>query len=56
VDDFLLQVTAGAMRDAFLASLASVWTLAKEEDFTVAHPITFLGIDIVLRPNGDVFL
>jgi len=56
VDDFLLQVSAGAMRDAFLASLSSVWTLAKEEDLTVAHPITFLGIDIVLRPNGDVFL
>ena len=56
VDDFLLQVSAGAMRDAFLASLASVWTLAKEEDLTVANPIIFLGIEIVLRPNGDVFL
>ena len=44
------------MRDAFLASLAAVWTLAKEEDLTVANPIIFLGIEIVLRPNGDVFL
>ena len=56
VDDFLLQAKIGGMRDAFLAALASVWTLAKEEELSESHPITFLGIDIVLRRNGDMFL
>ncbi|MEC9354534.1 MAG: reverse transcriptase domain-containing protein, partial [Candidatus Thermoplasmatota archaeon] len=56
VDDFLLQTQLGALRDSFLAALGAVWTLAKEEVLTVDHPITFLGIDIILKPNGDIYL
>ena len=56
VDDFLLQVKCGSMRDAFLAAVGQIWTLAKEETLTEDHPITFLGIDIQMRKNGDYFL
>ena len=56
VDDFLLQVKGGPMRDAFLGALGALWKLAKEEILTVSNPITFLGIDIVLKPNGDCLL
>ena len=56
VDDFLLQIKDGAIRAAFLGALGSIWTLAKEETLTVSHPITFLGIDMVLKENGDIFL
>ena len=56
VDDFLLQTYEGGIRDGLLAQMKGVWTLAKEEILTVDHPITFLGLDIALRANGDVYL
>ena len=56
VDGFLLQTGDGPLRNAFLAALANVWTLAKEESLTTTNPITFLGIELVARANGDVFL
>ena len=56
VDDFLLQTQLGPLRDLFLEAVGRIWTLAKEEILTPQHPITFLGIDIVMRPNGDYFL
>ena len=55
VDDFLLQTKLGDMRSAFLAAVGKVWTLAKEEILTPDHPITFLGIDLVMQANGDYF-
>ena len=51
VDDFLLQTRDDAVRTSFLATLGSVWTLAKQETLSEEHPITFLGIDMVLRKN-----
>ena len=56
VDDFLLQAKDGPIRSALLAKLGTVWTMAKEETLSPSHPITFLGIDIVMRENGDIFL
>ncbi len=46
VDDFLLQTEAGKQRDAFLAALSSIWSLAKEAVLDTENPITFLGIRI----------
>ena len=56
VDDFLLQGDKGPVKDDFLTALRCVWTLAKEETLTIQHPINFLGIQLCLRPDGDVFL
>jgi len=56
VDDFLLVSDQGPIRNGLLEALRTVWTLAKEETLTVDHPITFLGIQLQLRKNGDVFL
>ena len=56
VDDFLLQIQPGEMRDKFLKTLADIWTLSKNETLTVEHPLTFLGIEIELRANGDAFI
>ena len=56
VDDFLLQTEAGPMRDAFLAALGKVWTLDKEKTLSVETPFTFLGIEIIMRKNGDILL
>ena len=56
VDDFLLQTIEGPIRDGLLTALKKVWTLAKEETLTADHSITFLGIDLVRRVNGDVYL
>jgi len=56
VDDFLLQTADGPERTEFLKALASIWTLAKEETLEVDHPITFLGIEMEMRTNGDVYL
>ena len=56
VDDFLLQTKHGEMRDKFLKTLADIWTLSKNETLTVDHPLTFLGIEIELRANGDAFI
>ena len=56
VDDFLLQTKEGQMRDAFLGALSKVWTLDKEEILKVESSITFLGIEIYMRKNGDILL
>ena len=56
VDDFMLQAPQGSLRDSFLAALGSAWILAKEETLSVSHPITFLGIELELRDNSDLFL
>ena len=56
VDDFLLNAPLGEMRDNLLKKLSEIWTLTKEETLTETHPLTFLGIDISIKHNGDIFL
>ena len=56
VDDFLLQVKAGTVRDGFLAALGKVWTLDKEKTLEAGTPFTFLGIEIDMKKNGDIQL
>ncbi len=56
VDEFLLQTELGPARDAFLAALGSIWTMKKEEVLTQQHSLSFLGVDIDMRPNGDYFV
>ena len=56
VDDFLLQARLCQMRTAFLQSLGQIWTLAKEAVLQAGSPLTFLGIDLHLRDNGDIYL
>jgi len=56
VEDFLLQTKEGPMRDGFLAALGKVWTLDKEETPRVGGTLTFLGIEMYMRKNGDVVL
>ena len=56
VDDFLLQTSVGTMRTSLLEALGRLWTLAKEAILSVSEPITFLGVQLRLRDNGDVLL
>ena len=56
VDDFLLLAPLGDLRNALLAALNQVWTLTKEETLDGTKPLTFLGIDLTLKNNGDVLL
>ncbi len=56
VDDFLLQAPDGGIRSAFLEKLKTIWTLTKEEVLSPTHPITFLGIEMEMQKNGDIFL
>ena len=56
VDDFLFQTKEGPVRDGFLAALGKVWTLDKEETLRVGGTLTFLGIEMHMRKNGDIVL
>ena len=56
VDDSLFQTEEGPMRDGFLAALNKVWTLDKEETLRVGGTLTFLGIEMYMRKNGDIVL
>ena len=47
----------GDLRSGLLAAiLATGWKLAKDAMLEVGNPITFLGIDIIKLPNGDLKL
>ena len=56
VDGFLLQAPAGAMRTAFLEELGTIWKLHKKVTLSLQQPLASLGIDIVMKENGDVSL
>ena len=56
VDDFLLQTTEGEVRDSFLHDLAAILTTSKEETLVRGKALTFLGIDIELQANGDLYI
>ena len=56
VDDFLLQSNDGPIRSGLLAALKEIWKLEEEVTSSTTQGLTFLGIDMVLRKNGDVFL
>ena len=56
VDDFLLQADLGPIRDGLLEGLGKIWKLDKEQTLNVEQSLTFLGIEMQLRPNQDVFL
>jgi hypothetical protein len=56
VDDFLLLAPAGELRKALLIALGTIWTLDKEETLNGTEALTFLGIDLQRRSNGDVYL
>ena len=57
VDDFLLHMSLGDVRDGLLAAIKDVgWKLAKEAILDINNPITFLGIDIIEFPSGDLKL
>ena len=56
VDDFLLQTLPGELRNGLLAALGNVWKLEKEITLSATQPLTFLGLDMELQKNGDIFL
>lgn len=57
MDDFLLQIILGDIRNGLLAAILETgWKIAKDAMLEVGNPITFLGIDIVKLPNGDLKL
>lgn len=56
VDDFLLQATEGPIRTGLLITLGGTWKLDEEVTLSVKPSLSFLGIDMVMRENGDVFL
>ena len=54
--DSLFQAADGPIRSGLLAALKEIWKLDKEVTLSITQGLTFLGIDMVLRKNGDVFL
>ena len=56
VDDFLVLAPEGAMRDALVKALTSIWEFGPERFLTTATSLTFLGIDWFKRQNGTIFL
>ena len=56
VDDFLFKAADGPIRSGLLAALKEIWKLDKEVTLSLTQGLTFLGIDMVLRKNGDIFL
>ena len=34
--------------------MGAFWTLSKEAVLSESNPLIFLGIDIIMRPNGDL--
>ena len=56
VDDFLMQASEGPIRTGLLNAFKGIWKLDKEVTLSVKQGLTFLGIDMVMRENGDVFL
>jgi hypothetical protein len=56
VDDFLLLSPDDTNRATFLKSLSDIWKLGKEVTLSPTQPLTFLGIDVIMHPNQDVFL
>ena len=57
VDDFLLQMNLGDVRSGLLAaSIETGWKFAKDTMLEERNPITFLGIDIIELPSGDLKL
>ena len=55
VDDILLLTKLGSFRDAYLAAMKGLWTFGDDVELTVEAPLTFLGITMVLKQNGDIF-
>ena len=51
-----MQTELGPVRDAFLGAVGKVWTLDKEKILELECSITFLGIEIYMRKNGDIVL
>ena len=56
VDDFLIMAPKGPLRDAVVEALKSLWQFGPERTLSPATSLTFLGIDWVMRKNGDIFL
>ena len=56
VDDFLFQAAGGPIRSGLLAALKEIWKLGKEVTLSLTQALTFLGIDMVMRKNSDMFL
>ena len=56
VGDFSLQAPEGTLRNAFLEKLGTILKLGKEVTLSGQSSLTFLGIDILMKESGDVFL
>ena len=55
VDDLLFLSPQGKMRDGLKEKLKSIWEIT-EVDLLPGVPFTFLGIEIVRRKNGDLYI
>ena len=56
VDDFLAIAPKGPIRDGLIQALISLWEFGPERILSEETSLTFLGIDWIMRSNGDIFL
>ena len=52
VDDFLLLLPAGPVRDGLVGALRKLWTMSTEQTLKLGEPFTFLGLEFEKRKMG----
>ena len=54
VDDLLLLMKSGPIRQGLIDCLRKLWTMSTEVDLKFGQPFTFLGLEIERAENGDL--
>ena len=56
VDDFLLLMRNGNVKDGLIQTLRAIWTMSSQVDLVPNQPFTFLGLEMEKRDNGDIYM
>ena len=56
VDDLLLLMKNGAVKQGLLSQLRALWKLSTEVDLKVGSPVTFLGLELELDRTGSLHI
>ena len=56
VDDLLLFMPSSSLRVALNDALRKLWKLSSEQVFDGTSPFMFLGLELQLRPSGDLLV
>ena len=56
VDDFLLLMQNGMVKDGLVHALREIWTMSSQVDLVPNQPFTFLGLEMEKRENGGIYM